>query len=183
MPTHWPRLTTDRVVVRTPRDNVLEWLQADRSHSCRRRPSCGGVAVQVSRNVSWTIPQADIAVRIYLPKDNQVLTLVLSGIRAPRTARNASETSEPYGQEASDFATLHYNQRDVEIEVHDTDKSGGFIGALYLNKTENAAITLVKEGLATVHAYSAENLSWAKQLYDAEVRVLLATRAVLACPY
>ena len=64
-------------------------------------------------------------------------------------------------------------QRDVEIEIHDADKSGGFIGALYLNKTENAAITLVKEGLATVHGYSAENLPWAKQLYDAEVGLIL----------
>ena len=56
-----------------------------------------------------------------------------------------------------------------------TDGSGGFIGALYLNKTENAAITLVKEGLATVHGYSAENLPWAKQLYDAEVGLILDT--------
>ncbi|KAI9068054.1 transcription factor [Trametes sanguinea] len=88
--------------------------------------------------------------KIYLPKDNQVLTLVLSGIRAPRTARNASEASEPYGAESAEFATRRYMQRDVEIEIHDADKSGGFIGALYLNKTENAAITLVKEGLATI---------------------------------
>ncbi|KAH9929310.1 transcription factor [Amylocystis lapponica] len=106
--------------------------------------------------------------KIFLPKDNQVLTLVLSGIRAPRTARNSSEKSEPYGTEASDFATRRFMQRDVEIEVHDVDKSGGFIGALYLNKTENAAITLVREGLATVHAYSADGLSWARQLNDAE---------------
>ena len=107
--------------------------------------------------------------RIFLPKDNQVLTLVLGGIRAPRTARNASEKSEPFGAESSDFATRRYMQRDVEFEVYDVDKSGGFIGALYLNKTENAAITLVKEGLATVHSYSADTLPWAKQLYDAEV--------------
>ena len=60
-------------------------------------------------------------------------------------------------------------QRDVEIEIDSVDKSGGFIGALYANKTENAAITLVKEGLATVHAFSAEGLSYAKQLFDAEV--------------
>ena len=60
-------------------------------------------------------------------------------------------------------------QRDVEIEIETTDKSGGFIGALYLNKNENAAVTLVSEGLATVHSFSADSLSWAKQLYDAEV--------------
>ncbi|KAI1796408.1 transcription factor [Ganoderma leucocontextum] len=107
--------------------------------------------------------------KIFLGKDNQVLTLVLSGVRAPRTARNPSEASEPYGREASEFASRRYMQRDVEIEIHDADKSGGFIGALYLNKTENAAITLVKEGLATVHGYSAENLPWATQLYDAQI--------------
>lgn len=61
-------------------------------------------------------------------------------------------------------------QRDVEIEVYDVDKSGGFIGALYINKTENAAVTMAKEGLATVHSYSADGLPWAKTLYDAEVR-------------
>lgn len=60
-------------------------------------------------------------------------------------------------------------QRDVEIEVDTVDKSGGFIGALFINKTENAAISLVKEGLATVHSYTAEGLSWARQLFDAEV--------------
>ena len=98
--------------------------------------------------------------------------IYLTGIRAPRTARNSSEKDEPFGREALEFASRRYMQRDVEIEIHDADKSGGFIGALYLNKTENAAITLVKEGLATVHPYSADNLSWAKQLYDAEVRRL-----------
>lgn len=60
-------------------------------------------------------------------------------------------------------------QRDVEFEIETSDKSGGFIGALYFNKNENAAVALVKEGLATVHAYSAETLPWAKQLFDAEV--------------
>ncbi|KAH8119402.1 transcription factor [Phellopilus nigrolimitatus] len=106
--------------------------------------------------------------KILLPKDNQTITLVLGGIRAPRTARNASEKSEPYGAEAAEFATRRYMQRDVEIEIDAVDKSGGFIGALYLNKTENAAVLLVREGLATVHGFSADSLPWAKHLYDAE---------------
>jgi staphylococcal nuclease domain-containing protein 1 len=106
--------------------------------------------------------------KVFLPKDNQTLTLVLGGIRAPRTARNASEKSEPYGSEAAEFATRRYMQRDVEFEVDTVDKSGGFIGSMYVNKTENAAITLVKEGLASVHSFSAEGLSWSRQLYDAE---------------
>jgi staphylococcal nuclease domain-containing protein 1 len=97
------------------------------------------------------------------------LSYILQGIRAPRTARMASEKSEPYGNEASEFASRRYMQRNVEFEVDTIDKSGGFIGSLYLNKTENAAVTLVKEGLATVHSFSADGLGWARQLYDAEV--------------
>ncbi|KAH9054184.1 transcription factor [Lactarius vividus] len=116
--------------------------------------------------------------KIFLPKDNQVLTLVLGGIRAPRTARNVSEKSELYGSEAAEFATRRYMQRDVEIEIETTDKSGGFIGALYFNKNENAAVTLVSEGLATVHAFSADPLPWAKQLYDAEEEAKKARRNI-----
>lgn len=63
-------------------------------------------------------------------------------------------------------------QRDVEVEFDTTDKSGGFIGTVYINKVENAAVTLVREGLATVHSFSAESLPWVKQLYDAEVSTM-----------
>ena len=96
------------------------------------------------------------------------------GIRAPKSTRNASDKGEPFGNEAAEFATRRYMQRDVEVEIETVDKSGGFIGSLYLNKTENAAIVLVKQGLATVHSFSADSLPWAKQLYDAEVGVDLA---------
>ncbi|KAG6903018.1 hypothetical protein C0995_007451 [Termitomyces sp. Mi166 len=106
--------------------------------------------------------------KIYLPKDNQTLTLVLAGIRAPRNARNASDKGEPYGIEAADYALRRCMQRDVEFEVDSVDKSGGFIGCLYINK-ENFALALVRDGLATVHGYSAEGLSWARQLNEAEV--------------
>ena len=102
----------------------------------------------------------------------------IKGIRAPRTARNPSEKSEPYGVESLDFASRRYMQREVEFEVETTDKSGGFIGVLYLNKTENVAVELVRAGLATVHAFSADNLSWARQLYDAEVRICMLLRVI-----
>lgn len=69
-------------------------------------------------------------------------------------------------------------QRDVEFEVETVDKSGGFIGALYLNKNENAAIALVQEGLASVHAFSAENLPWAQQLFTAEAEAKKAKKNV-----
>ncbi|GLB37511.1 putative tudor domain containing protein [Lyophyllum shimeji] len=115
--------------------------------------------------------------KIFLPKDNQTLTLVLAGIRAPRSARSASEKGEPYGAESAEYATRRCMQRDVEFEVDTVDKSGGFIGSLYVNK-ENFAIALVREGLATVHDYSAEGLSWSRQLYDAEAEAKKSRRNV-----
>jgi hypothetical protein len=60
-------------------------------------------------------------------------------------------------------------QRDVEFEVEGVDKVGGFIGALYVGKTENVAVVLAREGFARVHGFAAEGLSWAQQLLEAEV--------------
>ena len=57
----------------------------------------------------------------------------------------------------------------METEVETVDKSGGFIGTLWLNKNENTAVGPAQDGLATVHSYSADTLSWSKQLYATEV--------------
>jgi staphylococcal nuclease domain-containing protein 1 len=104
---------------------------------------------------------------ILIPRENAKLTFVLSGIRAPRSARNPGEQSEAFGQEAHDFATRRCMQRDVEIDVENTDKMGGFIGTLYINR-ENFAKLLLEEGLASVHAYSAEQSGHATELRAAE---------------
>ncbi|GME49337.1 nuclease domain-containing protein 1 [Neofusicoccum parvum] len=104
---------------------------------------------------------------VLVPRENAKLTFVLSGIRAPRSARNPNEKSEPFGQEAHDFATKRCQQRDVEIDVEDCDKVGGFIGTLYINR-ESFAKLLVEEGLASVHAYSAEKSGNATELFAAE---------------
>jgi staphylococcal nuclease domain-containing protein 1 len=104
---------------------------------------------------------------ILIPRENAKLTFVLSGIRAPRSARNPGEQSEAFGQEAHDFATRRCMQRDVEIDVENTDKMGGFIGTLYINR-DNFAKLLLEEGLASVHAYSAEQSGHATELRAAE---------------
>lgn len=104
---------------------------------------------------------------VLIPRENAKITLVLSGIRAPRSARNDQDKGEPYGKEAHEFASKRCQQRDVEIDVEDCDKVGGFIGTLYINR-ENFAKTLVEEGLASVHAYSAEKSGNANELFQAE---------------
>lgn len=106
---------------------------------------------------------------VLVPRENLKLNFVLGGIRAPKSARNANEKSEPFGQEAHDFAIRRCNQRDVEIVVSDIDKVGGFIGELFINR-ESFAKILVEEGLASVHGYSAEAAGNATELFAAEQR-------------
>ncbi|KAJ9612208.1 hypothetical protein H2200_003805 [Cladophialophora chaetospira] len=104
---------------------------------------------------------------VLVPRENAKLTFVLSGIRTPKPARQSGEAAEPFGQEAYDFANRRCMQRDVEIDVEDTDKVGGFIGTLYVGR-ENFARALLEEGLAEVHAYSAEKSGQANELFAAE---------------
>ncbi|CAL3970936.1 unnamed protein product [Diplocarpon coronariae] len=106
---------------------------------------------------------------VLLPRESIKLNFVLGGIRAPKSARGPNDKAEPFGQEAHDLATKRLTQRDVEIDVHSIDKVGGFIGELYINK-ESFAKILVEEGLATVHAYSAEQAGNASELLAAQQR-------------
>lgn len=104
---------------------------------------------------------------ILIPRESAKLTFVLSGIRAPRSARNPSEKAEAFGQEAHDFANRRCMQRDVEIDVESMDKVGGFIGTLYINR-ESFAKLLLEEGLATVHARPTEQSGKSTELFAAE---------------
>lgn len=106
---------------------------------------------------------------ILIPRENIKLTMVLGGIRAPRAPRADGEGGEPFGKEAIDLANRRCNQRDCEVDIHDMDKVGGFIGSLYINR-ENFAKVLVEEGLASVHAFSAEKSGNSAELFNAEQR-------------
>ncbi len=116
---------------------------------------------------------------ILIPREGIKLNFVLGGIRAPKSARNPNEKSEPFGQEAHDLATRRCNQRDVEVDVHSIDKTGGFIGELFLNR-ESFAKILVEEGLATVHEYSAEQSGNATELLAAQDRAKAARKNLWA---
>ncbi|UNI24023.1 hypothetical protein JDV02_009803 [Purpureocillium takamizusanense] len=106
---------------------------------------------------------------VLIPRENIKLTMVLGGIRAPRAPRADGEGGEPFGKEALELANRRCNQRDCEVDIHDMDKVGGFIGELYINR-ENFAKVLVEEGLASVHAYSAEKSGNSTELFAAEKR-------------
>lgn len=104
---------------------------------------------------------------LLVPRENAKLTFVLSGISCPKSARNPGDKSEPFGQEAHDLANRRCMQRDVEIDVENIDKVGGFIGTMYVNR-ESFARSLVEEGFASVHTYSAEKSGNANELFAAE---------------
>jgi staphylococcal nuclease domain-containing protein 1 len=114
---------------------------------------------------------------VLVPRENAKLTFVLSGIRAPKSARNPNEKGEPFGQEAHDFAVRRCMQRDVEIDVENLDSKGGFIGTLYINR-ESFAKLLVEEGLASVHAYSAEQSGNSNELFAAEKKAKEARKGM-----
>ncbi|KAJ1990031.1 hypothetical protein EDC05_004293 [Coemansia umbellata] len=118
--------------------------------------------------------------RLYIPKENCKLTLVLAGIRCPRTARNESDTSEPFGAEALAYTTRHAMQRNVEIEIEGVDKAGGFIGTLWLSKDQSLAEELLLHGLASIHDYSAEQSPHGNRLYAAERRAQSENRGMWA---
>ncbi|RYO75421.1 hypothetical protein DL764_010469 [Monosporascus ibericus] len=114
---------------------------------------------------------------ILIPREGVKLTMVLAGVRAPRAPRLPQEKGEPFGQEALDLANRRCNQRDCEIDIHDIDKVGGFIGDLYINR-ESFAKVLVEEGLASVHQYSAEKAGNAAELLAAEKRAKEARKGM-----
>lgn len=114
---------------------------------------------------------------VIIPRENAKLTFLLSGIQTPRSARNANEQSEPFGQEAHDYANRRCLQRDVEIDVETIDKVGGFVGTLYINR-ENFTKLLLEEGFARVHTHSAEQSEHGAEIFAAEERAKAAKRGL-----
>ncbi|KAI9288325.1 hypothetical protein BC943DRAFT_316272 [Umbelopsis sp. AD052] len=104
---------------------------------------------------------------IWVPKENCRLTFVLAGVRAPRVARSAGEKSEPFAEEGANFVSNKVLQRDVDIEVENVDKTGGFIGSLFVNG-ENLSVSLLQAGYAYIHEYSANESNYANQLFSGE---------------
>jgi len=96
--------------------------------------------------------------RLYIPRETCLITFLLAGITCPRGGRPDPKggliEGEPFGEEALLFTKEHCLQREVEIEVESMDKGGNFIGWLYVDN-KNHSISLVEEGLASVH-FSAE---------------------------
>eukprot|EP01012_Entosiphon_sulcatum_P040619 TRINITY_DN54304_c0_g1_i1.p1 TRINITY_DN54304_c0_g1~~TRINITY_DN54304_c0_g1_i1.p1 ORF type:complete len:893 (-),score=182.83 TRINITY_DN54304_c0_g1_i1:55-2733(-) len=89
--------------------------------------------------------------RVYIPRQQIVVTLALTGINTPSLARqlpNGTTTeTDPFAQEAFDFARDSLSHRDVEVEIENVDPHGTFLGSLH-HAGENVATQLLQQGLA-----------------------------------
>ncbi|VDK66149.1 unnamed protein product [Onchocerca ochengi] len=114
-------------------------------------------------------------VRLYVPKETCLITFLFSGIDCPRGARigpggKLIGENEPYAEEAVKFTRSKIMQREVEVEVEGMDKSGSFIGYMFVQTEQglcNMSVALVENGLASVH-FTAERGSYYSQLCVAE---------------
>ncbi|XP_039286934.1 staphylococcal nuclease domain-containing protein 1 isoform X1 [Nilaparvata lugens] len=111
--------------------------------------------------------------RLFLPKDSCLITLLLAGVTCPRAPRQTpggtpGMNEDPFGQEALDFTREKVLQREVEFSIESLDKAGNFIGWLWYDNI-NLSVALVQEGLCKIHPFSAgKSLQDYHALMDAE---------------
>lgn len=103
--------------------------------------------------------------RIYIPKMDIILTLVLLGLRVVKAG-------EPFSNEALAHVQRAFTQRDVKFTVSTVDKTGAFAGLLYFPNDDKKLlnIELVELGFAAIHEPSLRNVhgTWVSQVEKAE---------------
>ncbi|CAH1799685.1 unnamed protein product [Owenia fusiformis] len=111
-------------------------------------------------------------VRVFIPRDTCLITILLSGIECPRGPRPVPGgqggiiPGDAYGEEALQLTKEMCLQREVEVEVEATDKGGNFIGWLYVDGV-NMSVALVEAGLSKMH-FTAERTNYYRALQVAE---------------
>ncbi|XP_054160483.1 staphylococcal nuclease domain-containing protein 1-like [Oppia nitens] len=108
--------------------------------------------------VEFVFPSSS-KLKLYVPKDNCLLNLILVGVSSPKS-------TDPIGIEALRFVKQRIHQRDVQISVEAIDKVGNFIGWVYYehnNSQHNLAVDLIRNGYASVR-----ESSWTNELSAAE---------------
>lgn len=85
--------------------------------------------------------------RLYVPKEGCMVNFSLSGISVPRYSE---DNPEEFAEEAFNFIVDRAQQHDVEFEVITQGRTGTFIGNIWVNK-ENLAALLLAEGLAEIN--------------------------------
>lgn len=109
--------------------------------------------------VDYVAPQG-ARLRVTIPSENAILSVVAAGIKVPRN-------NEEGASEAAEYVSRNYTQRDVEIKVLGTDKTGAFTCLTFLpGKKQSLSAALLAEGLASVFEPAA-NSAGLRREFDA----------------
>lgn len=101
-------------------------------------------------------------VKLYNPKEGLKLTLILGGL--------SNNKNEALGQEGLKYMNKKFLQRNIEFDIYDMDKIGGFIGNLYLNASslQPIQVSLLEQGLVSIHDLAVNSNSFSNELINAE---------------
>ncbi|CUM66771.1 uncharacterized protein PRCAT00004452001 [Priceomyces carsonii] len=101
-------------------------------------------------------------VKLYNPKEGLKLTLVLGGLS------NNKEGDAP--EKGLKMMRNKYLQRNVEFDIYDKDKVGGFIGNLYANASSSypVQVSLLEQGFVRVHDLAVTSNPFCAELVRAE---------------
>ncbi|KAI0462461.1 hypothetical protein LJB42_003954 [Komagataella kurtzmanii] len=102
--------------------------------------------------------------KILLPREGLKLTLVLGGLSNSSVPRDS-----PLYKEASSYVSQRATQRDVHFDVYGMDRTGAFIGNLYLsNESVPLQLDLLEHGFTEVHGGSLAQTKFERQFLEAE---------------
>lgn len=92
--------------------------------------------------IEFIFPSAS-KLKVYIPKENCLLNLILVGI-------NSQKGNESLSADALSFVKQRIHQKDIQISIEAMDKVGNFIGWVYFEEGRNLAVELVRNGFASV---------------------------------
>jgi staphylococcal nuclease domain-containing protein 1 len=112
--------------------------------------------------------------KLYIPKETCLVTLLLGGIDCPRIGRpaigsNSAQQADEFGEEAYLYTKSQCLQREVQIEIDSVDKGGNFIGQLFSDGL-NLSAGLVESGYAAVYKNVGSNSAYYSILNNAETK-------------
>ena len=110
--------------------------------------------------------------KIHIPKESAVVSFSLAGVRCPQGPRGDAP-GEPFAAEATRRARRRCMQRDVEIEVDTVDKTGAFLGRMWVVEPDgrrvDVGVETLREGLGSIHPmFIPERHSGGETLRDAQ---------------
>ena len=126
-----------------------------------RGGASGGSHHRKDAVVEYVFPSST-KLKLYIPKENCLINLVLAGVNTPKM-------NDPISAEAVQYAKHRVYQRDVQVEIETQDRVGNYIGSVYYfnenginssnnNKNQstsstNLAVELVKAGFLSARDY------------------------------